>query len=384
MPRAKVSLSSVGFRRLLSPLRGLRFRSAPPGFAGFHCEGRTRRDTRPYSQYLAVQPDISLYLATDDQPFSIALAFRVGESTVREVIKEVCLILIKILNPISNLSVSMEEDWKKYTYGYWKKWNIPNCLGSVDGKHVRLCCPPNSGSLHYNYKKFYSIVLLATAEHLYRFMLIDIGAYGGNSDGGIFNECDIGINLKNNQLNLPEESINLPDSDIKTHTYFVADDAFKLSKRIMKPYSSKNLIYKQKIFNYRLSRARRTVESAFGIFSNKWRIFHTAISMLPETADLIVTASVCLHNYVLKEEQRSVHKMYSQEEIPNNNTNQDVPWISIPNVLEEDNNDIRTAEAQRNILSDYFISEAGKVEWQHDYHDYMIDLFKEVFMQMNK
>lgn len=101
----------------------------------------------------------------------------------------------------------------------------------------------------------------------------------------------------------------------------MADDAFKLSKRIMKPYSNKNLTYKQKIWNYRLSRARRTVESAFGIFANKWRIFHTAISMLPETADIIVTASICLHNYILKEEQRSGSKLYSQE--PNFNDNDD-------------------------------------------------------------
>lgn len=102
----------------------------------------------------------------------------------------------------------------------------------------------------------------------------------------------------------------------------MADDAFKLSKRIMKPYSSKNLSYIQKIFNYRLSRARRTVESAFGIFANKWRIFQTAISMLPETADIIVTASVCLHNYILKEEQDCGYKMYSQESISNDNANQ--------------------------------------------------------------
>lgn len=44
--------------------------------------------------------------------------------------------------------------------------------------------------------------------------------------------------------------------------------------------------------------------------------------MLPETADLIVTASVCLHNYVLKEEQRSGFKMFSQEPISDNTANQ--------------------------------------------------------------
>lgn len=191
---------------------------------------------------------------------------------------------------------------------------------------------------------------MAVADHLYRFTLVDVGAYGskyyknknliiytllykynknknshlwfitGDSDGGIFNESQIGIKLNNEHLNLPKEAINLPDSNI--HTYFLADDAFKLSNRIMKPYSGKNMSDPQKICNYRFSRARRTVESAFGILANKWRIFHTAICLLPETANIIVTASICLHNYILKEEQCSGYKLYSQEIISENNTNQ--------------------------------------------------------------
>ncbi|XP_039310136.1 uncharacterized protein LOC120358799 isoform X2 [Solenopsis invicta] len=293
--------------------------------------------TEPYlikKSSRALIPELRLlitlrYLCTGDLPLTVALAFRVGESTVREVVKEVCNILIKILEPLY-LSPPTKEDWRICFHGYWKRWNIPNCAGSIDGKHIRLRCPPNSGSLYFNYKKFYSVVLLAVSDHLYRFTLVDIGAFGGTSDGSIFNNCDIGKNLENNRLNLPEEPINLPNSNLKT-----------------------------------LSRARRTVESAFGIFSNKWRIFHTAISMLPETADVIVTASVCLHNYILKEEQRSRTKMYSQEQISDNTENQNSPWINIPNNLQEDN--VQTAEIQRNILSDYFISEVGQVEWQHDY-----------------
>lgn len=127
--------------------------------------------------------------------------------------------------------------------------------------------------------------------------------------------------MNNEQLNLPKEIVNLPDSNIKTFLYFIADDAFRLSNRIMKPYSGKNLSDKQQICNYRFSRARRTVESAFGIFANKWRVFHTSICMLPETANIILTASVCLHNYVLKEEQRNGYKYYSQEIIPENDVN---------------------------------------------------------------
>lgn len=118
------------------------------------------------------------YLGTGDLRVTIALAFRIGESTVREIVKEVCLILIKVLQPVY-LSSPTEEDWRKYADGYWRKWNLPNCVGSIDGKHIRLRCPPNSGSLYFNYKKFYNIVLLAVADHIYRFTLVDIGAYGG-------------------------------------------------------------------------------------------------------------------------------------------------------------------------------------------------------------
>lgn len=121
---------------------------------------------------------------------------------------------------------------------------------------------------------------------------------------------------------MPKEAINLPNSNIKTFIFFLADDAFKLSNRIMKPYSGKNLSDKQQICNYRISRARRTVESAFGIFANKWRIFHTAICMLPETANIIVAASVCLHNYILKEEQQSEYKFYSKEVITKSDRSQ--------------------------------------------------------------
>lgn len=131
--------------------------------------------------------------------------------------------------------------------------------------------------------------------------------YVGDSDGEIFNNSQIGINLNNEQLNVPKGTVNLPDSNLKTFRFFIVDDAFRLSNRIMKPYSGKNLSDEQKICNYRFSKACRIVESTFGILANKWRIFHTAICILPETANIIATASVCLHNYVLKEEQVDVN-----------------------------------------------------------------------------
>lgn len=71
---------------------------------------------------------------------------------------------------------------------------------------------------------------------------------------------------------------------------FVADEGFSISTNVMRPYSGKHLSVQQRIYNYRLSRARRYVECAFGILANKWRILHRAINVQYEFATDIVKA----------------------------------------------------------------------------------------------
>lgn len=66
---------------------------------------------------------------------------------------------------------------------------------------------------------------------------------------------------------------------------------------MLRPYLGKNLTQSRRIFNYRLSRARRIVENAFGILAAQWRIYHRVIGVSPEKVDWIVKATVALHNY---------------------------------------------------------------------------------------
>ena len=58
----------------------------------------------------------------------------------------------------------------------------------------------------------------------------------------------------------------------------------------------------QKIFNYRLSRARRVIQNTFRIMSSKWRIFRVPINALYDNIKLIIMGSVCLHNFIIREE----------------------------------------------------------------------------------
>lgn len=214
----------------------------------------------------------SRFLTTGDQISSIAFAHRIGESTVYNIIKETCRITLKVLSPIY-LKPPTEEKWKEIAAGFLNHWNFPNCLGAIDGKHFTIKAPSNSGSLYFNYKKFFSIVLLAACDDQYKFTIVDCGAYGSESDGGIFAKSDFGKCLNSDKLNIPIENSKLPLSDIEMSHYFVADEAFPLSRRIMRPYHGHFLNEKKSIFNYRLSRARRVIENTFGIFISRWRIF---------------------------------------------------------------------------------------------------------------
>ena len=78
----------------------------------------------------------------------------------------------------------------------------------------------------------------------------------------------------------------------------VADDVFTLSTYLLKLYSQNGLTMYKRIFNYRLSRARGTVENAFGILSNRFRVFMTSICLSPEKVEVITLGSCVLHNYL--------------------------------------------------------------------------------------
>ena len=99
----------------------------------------------------------------------------------------------------------------------------------------------------------------------------------------------------NNEMHIP-----LPNS-INGHSLpyvIVADEIFGLKPWLMKPFPGKSLTETHAIFNYRLSRARRTIENAFGIVTARWRIFLQSIKANPTLVDMIVKACLCLHNYL--------------------------------------------------------------------------------------
>ena len=140
--------------------------------------------------------------------------------------------------------------------------------------------------------------MLTVVDAEYKFIYVDIGCNGRVSDGGIFKNCTLYHEIENNNtLNIPEPAI-LPRSQYKIPYVIVADDAFSLSSYLMKPYSMQNMTREQRVFDYRLSRARRTVENAFGTLANRFQVFMTPIALSPEKVKTITLASCVVHNYL--------------------------------------------------------------------------------------
>ena len=145
-------------------------------------------------------------------------------------------------------------------------------MGALDGKHIVITAPWNSGSLYFNYKGTFSLVLMALVDADYRFIYVDIGDYGSNTAGSVFKNSLFGQAFVNGQL--PAKQLpNFPEGGILPHC-IVADEAFPLCIDLMRPYprgcAEHRLPKEQQIFNYRLSHARRIVENAFGILAQRW------------------------------------------------------------------------------------------------------------------
>ena len=244
------------------------------------------------------------YLASGDSPRSLSFSYRIGVTTVHRIISNTCLAIWNALLSKGYLKApSSPYEWLKIADEFKRIWNFPNCCGAIDGKHIKIQAPAGSGSLYYNYKHWHSIVLMAIAAADYSFILVDIGDNGRHSDGGVFQNSKLGIGLLSNSLQLPEPCCI--SNRMSTFPFvFVGDEAFPLMKNLMRPYPGKFLPQHEQIFNYRLSRARRVVENAFGIAASRFRILRREIIAKPMKVERITMAVVALHNFLIKSEAK--------------------------------------------------------------------------------
>nr|CAI5821389.1 unnamed protein product [Callosobruchus analis] len=180
----------------------------------------------------------------------------------------------------------------------------------------------------------------------------DIGSFGKVSDATIFQNSSLWKKLENKCLNIPKPTL-VPGIEHSLPFAFVGDEAFGLSPHLLRPYSGKQLASNKRVFNYRLSRARRYIECTFGIMSNKWRILHRSMDVDINFAVDIIKCLCILHNFVRKRDG------YRFEDT--------LTVVGLEDAGNGDNINInKSLNRYRDALANYFVSSSGEVPWQYD------------------
>ncbi|XP_054706579.1 uncharacterized protein LOC129216389 [Uloborus diversus] len=295
------------------------------------------------------------YISTGESLRSLAFGYRIKHSWISHIVREVLQAIVLKLMPIF-LPEPSQELLEDSAAKYHRNWNFPNCCGAIDGKHMRVVCPKKSGSCFYNYKGFFSVVLLGIVGPEYKFIAVDVGSYGREGDAGIFPKSKMGQKIISGQFPFPLPSF-LPHSNKLLPHVLLGDSAFALTETMMKPYpvaaAQKNK--KMAVFNYRLSRARRTSENAFGILCQVFRIFFTPIPLKVSTADLLIMACCILHN-MLRDHNIKVPCDGGKLRLPTKNMKRIAPTQNRRSSFAPSN--------VREVFSNYFMSKHGRVPWQ--------------------
>ena len=204
---------------------------------------RLARRATNYRAPISVGEKLALtirYLATGDSYTSLSCQFRVGRSTISKFLSEVCRAIQDEFTREYLRCPTIPDKWKGLEIEFRIRWNVPHALGFLDGKHVALKKPKNSGALYHNYKEFFSIVMLALVDGQYKFGWVDVGTAGSCSDGQIFNTCHLKMKTDDGSIGFPDPApITQGGQDVP---YFIlADDAFALKTWLMKPYGRRML-----------------------------------------------------------------------------------------------------------------------------------------------
>ena len=151
---------------------------------------RTRiRETISATERVALTLKI---LVSGDSQQSLCFPFRICGAAICTIQNETYEKLWEVLTSFYVRAPNTVLQWKKMSKKIIDIWDMPHCIGALDGQHIVVEYTGNSGSLYYNYKGFFSLILMAVCDAKYTFNLVDIGSYGSNHDCGILTKSFTG------------------------------------------------------------------------------------------------------------------------------------------------------------------------------------------------
>ncbi|KAJ8393925.1 hypothetical protein AAFF_G00054580 [Aldrovandia affinis] len=250
------------------------------------------------------------------------------------------------------MPVPKKEDWMTIAEEFRQHWNFPNCLGSIDGKHVNIQAPSKSGSLYFNYKGTYSIVLLAVVDARYRFRVVDVGAYGRRSDGGTLASSSSARPCRMADWTSLKTGCCQKQSTWDANPMSLWQMRHSHCRDTSCAHSRVQPLQKEQGIQLPTLRAKMIVENTFGILSAQWRMYRRVIGTSPGNVEKCVKATCVLHNFI----RWTAGSPAAERQAPDPVDLQPIRRVGT-------NNATREAIHVRETLASYFSAE-GAVPWQ--------------------
>ena len=232
-------------------------------------------------------------LATNIEYRTLSTLFGLGQSTVCKVVNETCkAITTHLLHKFVQLPQGerLEED----IAGFEAERGFPQVVGAIDGTHIPIICPEESGSDYYNRKGYYSVIMQAVVDYQGLFIDVYVEWPGKVHDARVFVNSAFYKGMVSGTLFLIKKRLI---NGVEVPLLILGDPAYPALPWLMKPYPQHaTMTRKMEHFNYRQSRARMVVENAFGRLKGRWRCLLKRLDCDISNVGNIVASCVVLHN----------------------------------------------------------------------------------------
>ena len=188
-------------------------------------------------------------ISRGDYLYTIAEMAGIAESTVCQIIIEVSEAIVETMWPdaVDKHFPKTESDFKTAMLDMDEEWQFPYAFCGIDGSHLPIKCPDGGGEAmkqYYNFKNFYSVILLALVDAKYRFIWCSLGAPGHTHDSTYFQTCSLWNNIIGGNF-LPNKVQVLENVEIPP--MILGDGAFPLRTWMVKPHGDAVLSEEKRI-----------------------------------------------------------------------------------------------------------------------------------------
>lgn len=242
---------------------------------------------------------ICLYrLARGDYYYTISEMTGLRVSTVCTIVNEVTKAIVENLwdECVTKHMPKIEDEFRNKMIDMAQLWQFPCCWSIVDGRHIPIKCSPGGPESHkeyYNFKNFYSVIMMGMVDSNYRFIWGTCGFPRNSHDPIILQSTKLWVDIRESEL-LPHIAKGI--GGVTVPPLVLGNSTFPFQTWMMKPYGNAVLTPKQRYFNNRLSRARMVTEGSYGQLKGRWRVTLRKNESSKDEVKTTTLACMVLHN----------------------------------------------------------------------------------------